>query len=189
VEYNEVQGGSYGHQDGWGCKANSQAYMLENMIYRHNLVYYTANHGLSIQDSKNALVEYNTVYTETAFGAFYITAENKPLNVMGNIVRNNIFVGSAENHGAIRIELNKVGLDWRNKFDWSNNLIFESNGAIIKFFEPTSTIETHKEWRKEWLPHHPDDIHTDPLFVNFKNRDFRLKPKSPAIGKGYTAVE
>ena len=94
-------------------------------------------------------------------------------------------MGSVHNHGAIRIELKWLGSDWRDKFDWDYNLIYESCESIIKYIEPTYSIDSHEQWIKDWLPHHPNNIHADPLFYNVTKGDFSLKPDSPAKGMGY----
>lgn len=188
VEYNELRGGTYSNPANSGTKANSQAYNLKNMTYRRNIVYYCENYGISLQDSEGGLVEYNTVYDRGGtYGSFYAFSPDTLVNWTGNRVRGNIFVGSNSNNGAARIDVGDLGGDWRSMIDWDNNCLYETAGAIVKFNNPSSSINSHSEWTSMWRPYHPNDIHADPQFIDAVNGDFRLKAGSPAEGKGYSA--
>ena len=84
---------------------------------------------------------------------------------------------------------NSMGLDWRKKVQWDNNCIYEGSGAIVKFYDAingNSSIDSESEWNIQWRPHHPNDVHTNPLFKDIANEDFTLRSNSPVQGIGYS---
>jgi hypothetical protein len=191
VEYNECKGGTYASPEHAGCKANSQTYWLNGMTYRRNLIYYMGvdGYGISLQNSNNGLVEYNTVYDPgDTYGSFYAFAEYDNLNWGPNEVKYNVFVGSNSNNGAARIDIGDIGDPWTEKFDWDYNLLYETSGHIVKYNNPTGTISDHATWLSQWQPAHQNDEHADPLFNDEQNGDFTLQSGSPALGMGVFGI-
>jgi parallel beta-helix repeat protein len=142
------------------------------------------------------LIENNLVY-RAQDGGFH---QNYGRN---NTVRNNIFsfgrtaeiVRSAqkgeEDHYSFTLEHNLVywqeGLLFSGKWDkghyqFENNLYFLVGGAPIQFGKWSS-----EEWQKRGQDTH--SIVEDPLFVDAKHDDFRLKPGSPALKVGFQPFE
>ncbi|MDD3627996.1 MAG: fibronectin type III domain-containing protein [bacterium] len=202
VEYNVLRGGSYTNPKGSGTKCHGQQHRMKNMIYRGNLIYFMDGFGLSLQDSRDGLVENNTVFNGNfGYAAFSMRGKNHPEDIGGNIVRNNIFVGARNSEGAVRItisdsndddiEIYQMGYpdgdDWRDKVDFDDNLIFEGEGYIVKYVDDIrnhSWINSHDDWVDNWGTFFPNDIHADPLFLNVEEGDFRLHNDSPASGLG-----
>lgn len=202
VEYNVLRGGSYNNPKGSGTKCHGQQHRMKKMIYRGNLIYFTDGFGLSLQDSRDGLVENNTVFNgKFGYAAFSMRGKNHPEDIGGNIVRNNIFAGARKTEGAVRITISDSnddntdiyqmgypdGTEWRDKVDFDNNLIFEGEGFIVKYIDDlnrNSWINTHDDWENDWKTFFTNDIHADPLFLNAEEGDFRLQNDSPARGLG-----
>lgn len=198
VEYNLMQCGTSGRANGNGSKAHGQQHHLERMIYRYNVVAHCDGFGLSLQDSKDGQVLHNTVFMgNNGYAAFFLMAKNHPEDVGGNVVKNNIFVGSQGGEGAIRITISGVndsgttvtqmGTNWPTKVDWDHNLVLEGSGAIIKYYHAlgsNSTLVTDMDWRTGWKLGHPNDLHASPRFNDSASLDFMVAPSSPTVGAG-----
>ncbi|WP_345685403.1 right-handed parallel beta-helix repeat-containing protein [Novipirellula caenicola] len=119
-----------------------------------------------------------------------------------NIVRNNILAFSeegqvavtrAESHLSFTFEHNLVYFDtgrllgysgWKNgsKVAMNHNLYWRAEGQPLDFDGKTWT-----QWRA--AGHDQDSIVADPLFVDAKNRDFTLRPESPATEIGFVPFD
>ena len=194
-EYNEAKCTSLSTCS--GSKANSQHHQLQNMIYRNNLFYDFGLFGLLLEAGYNCTVEYNTLYstsgTLTGFGLDAGSSSTYGGDLAdGNVIRYNVFVGSGSTQAAFRIEEEEIesltGKAWELSYSVDNNLIYETSGDIIKFYNPIGgniVISTHAEFVSDWNPDHPNDINTDPLFTDAAGDDFTLQGGSPAAGWGY----
>lgn len=119
---------------------------------------------------------------------------------INNIVRNNIFAFNrdsqvmrtrAEDHLSFTFERNIVIWDrgpllasnWSgNNYKFQKNLYWRTDGASFDF--AGMSLE---EWRAKGQD--VDSVIKDPLFVNPKKRDFRLKPGSPASEIGFVPFD
>jgi hypothetical protein len=166
IEYNEMVGGTYAAHKGNGTKNHGQQHYVENAIFRGNLIYYMDGFGISLQDSKNGIIEYNTLYANAdGNNCLTFSSKNNPERFEGNIVRNNIGYGSIANDknwkAVVGIKLSDLmesnysgpspdyhlgakgsveprSLEWYQKITFSNNCFKEvTNGAIVQF---TNTI-------------------------------------------------
>jgi len=74
--------------------------------------------------------------------------------------------------------------------EWNQNCVYVEPGLDLRVDltlkpQPTRKL-TWTEWRK--LGADADSILADPLFVDAKNRDFRLRPESPAFKLGFKQI-
>ena len=199
VEYNLMKCGEYNAPLGSGSKVHGQQHRLENAVYRGNLIYYCNGFGLSIGDSKNGLVENNTVFLgEHGYAGLSHSATWQPEDHYGNIIRNNIFMGARGNEGVMRFALSDindngetfggVGDNWFEQFDAQNNLYFNSGKNIIRFYDDYRSTDgfviSTSQFSAQWSIYYPTDIVGDPLFVDPANADFRIQESSPAKGIG-----
>ncbi len=119
-----------------------------------------------------------------------------------NIVRNNILAFSeegqvavtrAEPHLSFTFERNLVYFDdgrllgysgWNNgsKVAMNHNLYWRAGGEPIDF-----AGKSWQQWRD--AGHDQDSIIADPMFVDAENRDFRLRPGSPASEIGFVPFD
>jgi len=118
-------------------------------------------------------------------------------------MRNNIFAFSSDNqltfgrpedHLSFTYENNIFYFDngklllineeaWNNgRFKFDENIYFDASGAPLDF-----AGKSWSEWQQSG-----QDVHSlvaDPLFVDAENRDFRLKPESPAFELGFEPID
>jgi parallel beta-helix repeat protein len=116
-----------------------------------------------------------------------------------NIVRNNIFAFNrefqlmrtrAEDHSSFTMERNIVyfdqggllGSNWKGTgFTMRNNVYYDRRGPDISFAD-----KSFSEWKAS--PQDLGSMIADPLFANPDNYDFRLRPESPALKKGFQQI-
>ena len=164
-------------------------------ILRNNLIHDSESYsygGWGIytdEGSSDILIENNVVY-RTKTGGFHQHYGKE------NIVTNNIFAfgkeqqlqrSRVEEHTSFTFERNIVyydtgillGANWGDDhFKMDHNLYFDTSSRPISF--AGASLD---EWRKRGHDEH--GIIADPLFVDPKKYDFRLKPDSPAFKLGF----
>lgn len=144
------------------------------------------------EGSSGILIENNVVY-RTKTGGFHQHYGKD------NVLTNNIFAFAsvqqiqrtrAEEHKVFTFERNIVyydkglllGGNWSdNRQVMDYNLYWDASGRSVKF--PSGTLE---EWRKK---HDQHSLIADPLFVDVKNDDFRLRTESPAFKLGFRQID
>lgn len=202
IEYNHIHHVGRGVMGDLGC-----VYLLgvqPGTVVRNNFCHDvtrpdTSYGGWGIytdEGSSKIVIENNVVFHTQDAGFHHHYGQN-------NIVRNNIFaLGQASQlrrtdeevghsfdfeHNIVMWE-SGVLLDqsWKdNNFHFDNNLYFYagSGGSSAIQFDGLS----FQEWQKRG-----QDIHSvlaDPLFVDFANGDFSLRPESPALTIGFKAID
>ena len=165
------------------------------------------------EGSTGILVENNIVYNTKFAG--YDMHYAKEITVRNNIFAlgrmDQISRTRGENHPSLYFENNivywKEGTlfdgDWNDReykyytnpsrpegVDMKRN--FESNWNI--FYNPNLKVEdvkfgggTFEDWRKRGYDQ--NSIYSDPMFVDPDNFDFRLKPESPALQRGFEPID
>lgn len=150
--------------------------------------------------SSEIRVEHNVVH-DTRDGGLHLHNHSHPY---GNVVANNIFACSDEgqlmrnandepdtNH--VHLERNIVhnsnprmlwGGNWKDgsKFTADRNCYWSETTAAPDFLK-----RSFAEWQKGGRDQ--NSIVADPLFVNAKKRDFRLRPDSPALKLGFQPID
>ena len=163
-------------------------------VLRNNLIHDCQSYGYggwgiyTDEGSSGILIENNVVY-RTKTGGFHQHYGKE------NTVTNNIFAFGKEQqlqrtrieeHTSFTFERNilyydsgeLLGVNWGDdhyKMDY--NLYFDTSGRTVKF-----AGATFEDWQKR---HDQHSIIADPLFVDPRNDDFRLKPDSPAFKLGF----
>jgi parallel beta-helix repeat protein len=117
-----------------------------------------------------------------------------------NMVRNNIFAFNrefelmrtrAEPHSSFTMEKNIVyfdqgallGSNWTGgEFTMRNNTYYDRRGTDISF-----AGKSFAEWKNSGYDE--GSIIADPLFVNPDNLQFRLRPESPALKRGFQQID
>lgn len=163
----------------------------------HDLYSYPyISHGSGIypdEGTTEMLIENNIVYNVTTSGFFQHYGRE-------NLVRNNIFAFSGEagatrcreeDHISFYFESNILLCEHENMLSraWSNgnyridnNLYWNLGGSEIKFVSLS-----FEEWQAKGNDRH--SIIADPMFVDTKKYDFRLKPNSPALKLGFKSID
>jgi len=168
-------------------------------VIRNNLI-----HGISSftyggwgiytdEGSSNILIENNIVYDCKSAGFHQHYGRD-------NILRNNIFAFNREHqlmrtrpepHNSFTMEGNIVyfdhgsllGTNWADgKFTMRHNVYYDARGPEISF-----AGKSFSEWKSSGQD--KDSIVADPLFVNACNFDFRLRPESPALKRGFQPID
>ncbi|MCH2119288.1 MAG: right-handed parallel beta-helix repeat-containing protein, partial [Pirellulales bacterium] len=123
--------------------------------------------------AKDVIVE-NNIFAESS-----IQQMDLPRGGEGNIVRRNIVYYS--NPGAALIRITKIEALAECDF----NVYFQAAGAEMGF-NGIQELSLAK-WREMGLDNHSKV--SDPMFVDFENGDYRLKPESPALALGFESID
>ena len=162
---------------------------------------WTAGNFLTFRNAPNSVAKNNIIWG----GDYPITIMGKGVKILNNTfadatmltillwspqdveIRNNIFyrpcVPSKKNTALLFCTPGKNVVSEGNVF-WSPYDYHPVGGSIRdKAGKVTLSSKTLEEWQKG-SGMDKTSIHADPMFVDYKNGDFRLKPGSPAKGKG-----
>lgn len=205
IEYNHI------HQIGQGWSSDlGGVYSLGTQpgtVIRYNLIHDVecadyVGRGVYLDEGSTGVTVENNIMYNTSTGGFGLNYGRE------NIIRNNIFAFSKQaqiehagnmekappgssytlerNIFYYRSSENLLKTPWRprpsDKFAVNHNLYWREGGAEIKF-----GTRTLAEWQA--LGFDKDSIVADPMFVDAKKADFRLKPGSPAEKTGFQAID
>ena len=199
VEFNHI------HHLGWNLLSDmggiyhlgqAPGTVLRNNHIHDVMSYSYGGWGLYTDEgSTDVLMENNVVY-RVKDGAFHQHYGKE------NILKNNILAYSLEmgqirrsreeSHISFTCDGNIVfgditpplGNNWKNgKYTMDNNVYWNTDKAALVF----PGKRTFAEWQKTGQDQH--SIVADPLFVDPGKDDFRLKPDSPALKKGFKPID
>jgi len=199
IEYNHI------HDIGLGMLSDMGAiYTLSpqpGSRIRFNLIHDVESRGYGgwgiylDEGTSHMLVESNVVYRTKSNGFHQHYGKD-------NVIQNNIFAFGRE------AQIARSRLEAHDSFHFHRNILLSDNGGVTftgNWKENRATVDRNlyydlktktkikfvdgdfKAWRKRGL-----DVHgklADPLFVNAKKADFRLKPKSPALKLGFLPID
>ena len=213
IEYNYIH-----HYGGSPLTNHSAIYCMgvqPGTVIRHNLIrdnLSPRSNGIILDAGAAAMrVEYNVIHNIQGAGLVC------NFNNFGHIIQNNIFAdcGLAMTRSGDPGPLDSTGAVYRNIFyylsdkeqrlfepkTWSNydvvqdyNIYYDASGKPPKFlgmnFEQWKAASAD-HWRKMEKGYglDCDSVVADPLFVDLKNGDYRLKPESPALKLGFRQID
>ncbi len=199
IEYNHIHDigrGVLGDMGGIYCLGDSPG-----TVVRGNLVHDVYDHhtgSLAIytdEGSTGILIEGNIGYG-TTYANFHQHYGKE------NLVRNNIWAlgqdyqlsrAREEEHLSFTFERNIVYFDNGKllKGGWSNDQFVMDHNLYWDISRPEGDLSfagaTFAEWQARG--HDTHSVIKDPLFVDAKNHDFRLKPDSPAFALGFVPID
>ena len=168
----------------------SEGSVVANNVFHDIEAYAYGGWGLYTDEGSTGILFENNLVYATKTGSFHQHYGKE------NIIRNNIFVESrlhqiqatrAEPHQSFTFERNIIY--WTNaspalagpwgtlKFDAGHNCYWNPTAPAAFLGQPLA------EWQA--AGHELGSIVADPLFVNAAARDFRLRPESPALARGF----
>ena len=124
--------------------------------------------------AQNVLVE-NNIFAESS-----VQQMDLPHNGQGNRIRRNIVYYSDPN-AALLIKHDKI--DPLQQCDY--NIYFQTDGKELKVTGVKD--DSFAQWQEMGFDTH--SLVTDPMFVDFQNGDYRLKPNSPARALGFQPID
>ncbi len=155
---------------GWGLYTDQGS---TGIVFENNVVYNTSTGGFHHHFGKEDIIR-NNIF---AFSSDNQLTFGRPEDHLSFTYENNIFYFD---NGKLLL-VNKEA--WNNgRFKFDENIYFDASGAPLDF-----AGKSWSEWQQSG-----QDIHSlvaDPLFVDAENRDFRLKPESPAFELGFEPID
>jgi len=207
VEYNHVHHVMRTLEDGGGIYSLG---LTPGSVIRHNVVHDVGTppdaigHGIYIDGGSSGLLCENNVCYDCGDGGIRIQHGTSCITVLNNISAFNGFGLGIDSERTNIFQYNIVYLDGQaTPFyfvpEWQTynkiidyNLYWRADGKPPKFLDFTWEQWQKKEgindiWYKPVMDAHSRIA--DPLFVDAAKRDFRLQPKSPALGMGFRPID
>ncbi|HUT12943.1 MAG TPA: right-handed parallel beta-helix repeat-containing protein [Thermoguttaceae bacterium] len=162
---------------GWGIylDATCGGYLVEN-----NLVYNTNSGGLMFNNGGHEHTIQNNIFALSATHALWPYSEKRPSTLRRNIVyltQGELLIPYGERSLSERLAAREpLGT-------WDENVYWHTGGPErLRFYR-----RSFAEWQALGLDRRSRIA--DPLFVDAKRGDFRLKPDSPALGLGFQPLD
>ena len=173
----------------------------EGSVFRNNVIFNVKSYSYGgwglypDEGTEDFLMENNLVYntTDGSFHQHYGRNNTARNNILVNSTPHQVAITRVEDHLSIKFENNivywtegsAIGYQTDNaRTEFRNNLWWkadaEGNALPVDFKGRTP---------EEWLAKDPGSIVADPLFVDVKNNDFRLRENSPALQLGFVPFD
>jgi hypothetical protein len=186
-------------------------------VYDHNLIHDTGNSEFNLQSGiyLDDATDYFTVTNNIIYGVFGTGGDQCIFaKGIGNRIENNILIVNPGNSAAIRNM--EMGGERGDSHVYVRNIIyFESgDGDIYGFVNWNDTRISTSDYNLFWKPggdltidggpadgplanwlelfegrFDGNSMVSDPMFVDPKRRDYRLRPGSPALGLGFVDID
>jgi len=162
---------------GWGIYLDAKCgnYLVEN-----NLTYNTLSGGLMFNNGGHEHVIQNNIFALSANHALWPYSEKRPSTFRRNIVyltQGDLLIPYGER------SLNERMAAGEPLGEWNENLYWHTGGpGQLRFYR-----RSFAEWQMLGLDR--DSRIADPLFVDARAHDFRLKSDSPALALGFQPLD
>lgn len=179
IEYNRVHDVRCAHYGGWGI------YLDEGSSYvrvENNVVFSTQNESLYIHYGMFNTCKNNIL----ALGDHLVSPTLRLGATFSLMLENNIFYTNGT--PVYNLSGHSIGNGAFSHFHSGNNLVCNANGEAAVMANICETERSLSELQSIWRID-CGSVEADPLFVNVKKRDFRLKDNSPAVTVGFVPIK
>ena len=178
------------HYGGWGIYPDEGS---SYMLIENNICY-----NLTSNCVHNHYGKHNTFRNN-----IFVKSGNAPFNIgrgeethISDYVTNNILVSNGTAYfsiGRVLDEADEMLPKLKNPHLLSNkNLLFDLSGKeqdFLQYANDDAQVNYSFAQAQSELLIDTDSVFADPMFVDFENNDFRLKPESPAFKLGFKQID
>ena len=179
VRGNVIHGIDCNHYGGWALYADEGC---SQVIFENNLCYDTADASFDLHFGYGNVVRNNIFIRLT--GA--VVLASRPAINVGIIAERNIIVSNNApifKVGYLKRDCGSIGM-----ISSMNNLVYDISGRDAVAFRMMDAEYSIKQAQEEFGMD-IGSVCADPMFIDFENKDFRLKENSPAIKMGFVPFD
>jgi len=154
---------------------------------------YPTGYGIALQGYYSEVYDNifeNNLIINSESGGILISGNNSAGDVKNNIFRNNIIYNNGNKENGLGIKVNLDSNTYSNHGNiFKNNLIFNENTLnTVFYYGSILNIEEFNLLNNDNSNTISNNIFSNPLFIDFINKDYHLQENSPCINNGTSTL-